>query len=356
MGGPDNGRARTVREYASVWLEDARSRVSPASWTRYEKMFRCHVEPAVGDVKLEDVGRRHLKALISSHGARGLDSSMLIRILSNLFGHALEEGAIASNPAQRLWKCARKKEQTEDVKAFTKAQLALFLDASLAEPLYSDLFRAMAYSGLRSGEARALIASDVHEEARRLDVIRTFSGNSLQTSTKTKAARRIEIPRCLAAVLGRRARERRPNAWLFDRGGAPLLANAVREAFRRIVKRAGLPRHHGTHSLRHTYASHLLAQGVPIVYVQRQLGHRSIRQTVDVYGRWIPMSQTGELERLVLETEAAAREAVEPGKEKLDELKGLARLLKFSRSAEEVRTSCSQASDDPGEPEGDGAA
>lgn len=339
----DDSGGLTVRAFAAVWLEDVRARgASATTYTRYEKEYRCNIDPVLGDAALGDVGRRELKGLIFNHSSRGLDSSMLIRVLSMLFGHALEEGAIPSSPAQRLWKHARSKERTEDVKAFTKAQLALFLDVSLSEPLYSDLFRTMAFSGVRSGEVRALIASDVHEKARKLDVIRTFSGNSLQASTKTKAARRIEIPRELATLLGRRARERRRGGWLFDREGQPLLANSVREAFRRVVKRAGLPLHHGTHSLRHTYASHLLAQGVPIVYVQRQLGHRSIRQTVDVYGRWIPMHQTGELERLVVETEKARATSDEPE----DERPPTGRLLRFRGSAPWVRTSCSPVSDD----------
>ena len=43
------------------------------------------------------------------------------------------------------------------------------------------------------------------------------------------------------------------------------------------------------HCLRHTYASLILQAGERPVYVQRQLGHASIKMTVDTYGRWLPM-------------------------------------------------------------------
>ncbi len=337
---PDGGL--TVRGFASLWLEDVRARTHQKTLERYEKEFRYYIEPELGSRALADVTRRDLKRLVAAHAARGLNPGMLLRVLSNLFSAAFEEGHIAAQPAQRLWKCVRKGEGTLNVRAFTKGQLALFLQVSGSEPLYSDLFRTMAFSGLRVGEARALITANVHADARKLDVIRTFSGDALSSSTKTREARRIEIPRELAELLERRARGRSPRDWLFARAGEPLREKAVSEAFRRILNRAELPRHHGTHSLRHTYASNLIQQGVPIVYVQRQLGHKSIKQTVDVYGRWLPLSQTGELERLVVETKA---EEVPEENEEFTEGEQLARVLRFPVWIPMARegTSCSSS-------------
>jgi hypothetical protein len=62
---------------------------------------------------------------------------------------------------------------------------------------------------------------------------------------------------------------------------------------------AELPPHFTPHSLRHTYASLLIQQGESPVYVQRQLGHSSIQLTVDLYGRWLPMSSTTAVERML---------------------------------------------------------
>jgi hypothetical protein len=46
------------------------------------------------------------------------------------------------------------------------------------------------------------------------------------------------------------------------------------------------------------YASRLLSDGVSPAYVQRQLGHSSIRLTVDLYGRWLPMENKAAVDRL----------------------------------------------------------
>ncbi len=41
------------------------------------------------------------------------------------------------------------------------------------------------------------------------------------------------------------------------------------------------------HTIRHTYATRLIMAGANPVYVQRQLGHSSIKLTVDLYTHWI---------------------------------------------------------------------
>jgi integrase len=325
----------TVSEYARLWLDDVAARAHPATVTTYERTYRLYIAPAIGHRNLGDVGRPDLKSLVSRHSREGLSPAMLLRVLSNLFSAAYDDGYVKAQPAQRLWKYVRRREKTEDVRAFTKDELGRFLDISTTEPLYKDLFRTMAFSGARGGEARALRASDVHELERKLDIVRTFSGNVLGPTTKTRTARRIEIPEELAELLGRLARGRETESWLFDREGDFLKQKAVSEAFGRILKRADLPAHHGTHSLRHTYASNLIQQGVPIVYVQAQLGHRSIQQTVDVYGRWLTLSRASELERFVEGTRSST-----PASRRWPPR----RLVRFP--AQRSRTSCSSTSPD----------
>jgi hypothetical protein len=54
--------------------------------------------------------------------------------------------------------------------------------------------------------------------------------------------------------------------------------------FKRAVSRAGLPAEFVFHGLRHTYASELVRQGVPLDVVARQLGHADTRTVVNTYG------------------------------------------------------------------------
>ena len=71
----------------------------------------------------------------------------------------------------------------------------------------------------------------------------------------------------------------------------------IRDAFARVVKAAKLP-DVTPHGLRHTYASLLLQAGTDVYYVSRMLGHASISETADRYGRWLPANRKGALDVL----------------------------------------------------------
>ncbi|MFQ5828422.1 MAG: tyrosine-type recombinase/integrase [Candidatus Methylomirabilia bacterium] len=61
----------------------------------------------------------------------------------------------------------------------------------------------------------------------------------------------------------------------------------MRRAFRRILKRAGLPRF-SVYDLRHTFGTQLLSRGAPINYVNRRMGHSKPTTTLQWYAHWLP--------------------------------------------------------------------
>jgi hypothetical protein len=95
--------------------------------------------------------------------------------------------------------------------------------------------------------------------------------------------------------------------WVFSStAGTPLDESKVAKRFRELVRAAGLP-HCRLYDLRHSFASHLLAEGAPITYVAAQLGHRKPTTTLAFYAHWIPRGDKSHIDRL-----AAARLAVAP--------------------------------------------
>jgi hypothetical protein len=83
----------------------------------------------------------------------------------------------------------------------------------------------------------------------------------------------------------------------FTYDGAPMEQNYIRRVFKKILQKAEL-REIRFHDMRHTYASLLLSDGVTPVYAKEQMGHSSIQMTVDIYGRLIPSSNRGAVNRL----------------------------------------------------------
>jgi integrase len=162
---------------------------------------------------------------------------------------------------------------------------------------------------MRPGEALGLWWEDLTFAEREIRVARSLVENGKVDTPKSGHGRTVDMSKELARVLVRLQIERKaetlrrgwravPPRVFCNTEGGPLNRIVVERAFKRVLKAAGLPLHFTPHCLRHTYASLLLQMGVRPVYVQRQLGHSSIKPTVDTYGRWLPMGDQSAVDRL----------------------------------------------------------
>jgi len=75
----------------------------------------------------------------------------------------------------------------------------------------------------------------------------------------------------------------RPKIWLFEgQAGGQYSATSIMKIFHDAVKRAQIRKHVTPHTLRHSFATHLLEQGTNLRYIQELLGHASTK-TTEVY-------------------------------------------------------------------------
>jgi integrase/recombinase XerD len=152
----------------------------------------------------------------------------------------------------------------------SRAEVAQLL-ALVPQPLERLILQTTYACGLRAAEVLALRVADI-DSSRMLLWVRHGKGGK---------DRSVPLSPALLAALRAHWQRWRPTTWLFP-GQTPTgqrSLEALQRVCRRAVRAAGFTKKVSLHTLRHSYATHLLEAGVDLVTIQRLLGHRDLQTT-----------------------------------------------------------------------------
>jgi integrase/recombinase XerD len=126
-------------------------------------------------------------------------------------------------------------------------------------------------AGLRVSEAARLKVLDIDSERM---TIRVNEGKGLKDRYTLLGERNLEILRSYCKVC-------RPTEWLFPGkvGTTPISVSSIQRLFQTCVLKAGIKKKASVHTLRHSFATHLLEAGTDLYHIQRLLGHKSASTT-----------------------------------------------------------------------------
>ena len=143
---------------------------------------------------------------------------------------------------------------------------------------HRTILRLIYACGLRVGEVLAINIEDIDGTRKQLHIRRS----------KGHKDRMIPLSESSLHELREYYKVYRPKLYLFEGKGrtkdeiVPYSASSVRALFKRAVKTAGINKKVRLHSLRHSYATHLLEHGIDLRYIQVLLGHNSSK-TTEIY-------------------------------------------------------------------------
>ncbi|HZW04533.1 MAG TPA: site-specific integrase, partial [Anaerolineaceae bacterium] len=217
----------------------------------------------------------------------------------------------------------------QEMQVLDEGEVARLLVAAQGSP-YATLFRLAVMTGMRLGELMGLRWADLSWQHGTLHVqrqVQRVDGQGWQfLEPKTRASRRI-VPLSGPMLMALRAHQEQQqlqrelkgarwteNGLIFTNSmGNPLDPSNMRKEFNRVLEFAGLPRVR-FHDLRHTAASLMLNNHVPLIVAARMLGHQRPSVTLDIYGHLYhdKQSQAAEiLEGLIGPTPVALPERAE---------------------------------------------
>jgi integrase len=263
--------------------------LSERSMENYWSVTRLHVLPVIGHVPLRAIKPSHVTLVIAGMAEKGLSRSyqhQAHKAISNVFRMAIDDDLVIRNPTQAI-KAPRGQKKEKVVP--TREQVMEMM-ATAPDPRMRAFIAVLAYTGQRISECLHLRWQDWDGAGTlRIMVAKGDKPRAVPVAEKLQAElrawRKAQASERLAAVWW--ATE---HAWILSTEVGTLWdPHNARKRFRRITDdqpesgTKGVCPGATPHSLRHSTATILLEEGVPMRVVSELLGHSSTRITEDLY-------------------------------------------------------------------------
>ena len=255
------------------------------------------------------LGMKLTKAFTVTTHTEPLAASSVIsyhRTLSAILGKAVKWEYISSNPAEKAKRPGLGNHEAAYLEEADARKLLVLLKE---EPIkWRAVVTFDLLSGLRRQEILGLRWSDVDLNAQTITIRQTSNylpgvGVYASDTKNASSARPLRLSTAAVAMLLEYKawqddmREKLGDAWKDEDGrvftndlGAPMFPDSVTAWFSDFIERSGMPKV-TVHSLRHTYASLMIADGVPVVVVSKQLGHSQTSTTQNIYAHVIQSAE-----------------------------------------------------------------
>lgn len=306
-GKPIAGSRKRLGEFLGEWLQTLSvSNLAPLTRLQYTRHLRKHAIPYLGEIPLRELTPLHVERWIRHLQEKHLSPGYVFYVYSRLrtaLNDAIELGLIASNPAERKgrWRALLRAPQPKEPTVLDAELRSLFLAKVRRESPHWLIFKLDLQTGLRRGEILGLRRADVvWEGARAVLMIKqqvsAIPGQGLVLAPlKTRSSRRVvKLDRELTQDLRQWIQRQDERLLLAGRiadgeqllfahaDGRPYRPEGISRHFTRLMRRITGQRIR-LHDLRHTHASQLIKDGVPIKIVQERLGHSRASYTLDRY-------------------------------------------------------------------------
>ena len=301
-----DGSRLLMTDYMDEWLKIVKPLVERATYKSYDNMVSARIRPHFEKLNLllTEVEPKHIKMLYDEILEQGYTTNTVIHyhaVLHQALAYAVKNDYILSNPADRV---KRPKKNKHISSFYTKEEILTLLDIAKDDPIYIPIVLS-SYYGFRRSETLGMRWSAIDFENKTITVNHkvtelTENGKTIvyaEDKLKTKSSYRTLplIPVVEEKLLEHKAKLER-NQKLFgnsyckeymdyvcvDEMGKLFRPNFVSDHFGWLLKKYGLKKL-TFKELRHSCASMLVAEGIPMKSIQEWLGPSNFSTTADIY-------------------------------------------------------------------------
>lgn len=320
-----------LNEYIEYWLNTYKyNKIEPSSYDKLERVYNNQIKNTIGRKKIGEVTTKDIQCLIdeyanpTNNATKPLAKSGLkkiIHLLNPCFKKAIQEGVIYDNPCKDVLLPIDSAilTPTREQFALSDCEMQSLKEACLARYKHGGykyrnglILMVMLNTGMRVGEMLALEWDDINIGDKTLYINKTIQSNVinrnkntdkktvdiLKKSTKTKSGIRfIPLNDNITFLINELKKYDKEND-IYSRHvcctrvGTREIARNLQRTLDNVQKKANISRHVTLHTLRHSFGSALIRNGISIAVVSRLMGHANISITYNKYIHTINEEET----------------------------------------------------------------
>lgn len=273
-------------------------KLKPQSYRKINSNFKNHILPFFKNYKLKDINHKvYMKwqLEIEKKGFKNSYNKHLHGTMVAIFNYAIKFEYLEKNVPSKVGNFTKKRNERKNVDFWTLDEFNKFISV-IDDKMYELLFKVLYYTGLRIGECLALSWEDFKYNY--IDINKTISkekdknDNYIINSPKTETSyRQIKIDNELINLFMELYKEKSKikafnKKWFIFGGSKPFTHSTVTRRKNIYCEKANVKKIR-LHDLRHSHATLLLSNNVPITVISQRLGHADTNMTLNTYSHLI---------------------------------------------------------------------
>lgn len=320
-----------LNEYIEYWLSNYKyNKIEPSSYDKLERIYNNQIKDTIGKKKIGDIKTKDIQRIIDEYAnptsisTKPLAKSGLkkiIHLLNPCFRKAIQEGIIYDNPCNGVLLPIDSAilTPTREQFALSDCEMQSLKEACFARYKHGGykyrnglILMIMLNTGVRVGEMLALEWDDINLDDKTLYINKTIQSNVinrnkdtnkktidlLKKTPKTKSGIRfIPLNNDIIFLISELKKYDEQNRIYSPyvcctRVGTREVARNLQRTLNNVQQKANIARHVTLHTLRHSFGSALIRNGVNISVVSRLMGHANISITYNKYIHTINEEET----------------------------------------------------------------
>lgn len=291
----------TFYELYKTYLKDRKQRLKLQSIKTIECRFETHILPYFKDYEIDKINNKSYiewkEQIIAKNLSYRYKTSLHTSMVA-ILNYAMTFYDLEKNIASKVGNFS-KNDFTKKVDFWTYDEFLQFINV-VDDIVYYSFFSILYFTGMRLGECMALNWNDFKDGYidinKSLTKCKNDNGNYILNCPKTYSSiRKIKLDEISINILNNLKQYYNQyigfsNEWFIFGGISPLTRTTISRKKNDYCKIAKV-KQIKIHDFRHSHATFLISNGVPITVISKRLGHSDISMTLNVYSHFIPQDE-----------------------------------------------------------------